>query len=135
MAGTTPAYLAALVAAAMMHGTAYQAPATVYAALTVADSSDATAGTEFSDATYARVAVAPASLFSRSGGVLSTIIDILWPGATAAYTVHDVEFYDSLLSSGSNNRVLPFIVVSPNVVVPINEQFKLPSGSGTETVS
>jgi hypothetical protein len=134
MAGTTPAFLAAQIAAAMMHGTAYQAPATVYAALTVADSSDATAGTECSDATYARQPVTPASLFSRTGGVDTTILDILWPGATAAYTVHAVEFYDSLLSSGSNNRVLPYIPIS-SVVVPINEQFKLPAGSGSITVS
>ncbi len=132
--GTTPAYLAALVAAAMMHGTAYQAPATVYAALMTTDSSDATPGTECGDATYARVSVAPASLFSRSGAVDTTILDILWPGATASYTVHAVEFFDSALSSGSNNRVLPYIPIS-SVVVPINEQFKLPAGSGSITVS
>lgn len=135
MSGTTPAYAAALIAAAMMHGTAFQAPATVYAALTVDDSTDAAAGTECSDATYARVPVTTADLFSRTDAILTTIIDIVWPLATVSYDVHDVEFYDSLDDSGSNNRVLPFIPISPNVTVPAGVTFKLPAGSGTETVS
>lgn len=141
MSGTTPAWLADQIAKHIAKIATYTPPATVYAALMVTDSSDAAAGTECSDATYARIPCslgasgAGVDLFTDLAGVLTTCIDVLWGAATAQYVVHAVEFYDSLLSSGSNNRVLPFIPISPNVTVPINEQFKLPSGSGTETVS
>jgi hypothetical protein len=133
MAGTTPAALAQKLAQHMAKLATYTAPTTVYAALVTTDSSDATAGTECVDANYDRVPITLANLFSDAGGVLTTILDILWPAAAASYTVHGIEFYDNTKSNGGA-RCLPFIPIS-SVVVPINEQFKLPAGSGTVTVS
>jgi len=95
MAGTTPAALAQKLAQHMAKLATYTAPTTVYAALVTTDSSDATAGTECVDANYDRVPITLANLFSDAGGVLTTILDILWPAAAASYTVHGIEFYDN----------------------------------------
>jgi len=62
-------------------------------------------------------------------------LDILFPqntGAGAWESCTWVEFYDA---STAGNRCLPWLVLDSAVACPINEQVKIPSGSGTETGS
>ena len=141
MAGTMPSYLRDALANHVAKLATYTPPTTIYAALTKTAPTASAAGTELTSGTntgYARVACTLASLFSESGGVLTTIADVLWPqnsGAGAWESATWVEFYDSSTSGGSNNRVLPWIVLGSAVACPAGEQVKMAAGAATVTGS
>ena len=141
MAGTEPAYIRDKILNHIADLATYTPPTTVYAALCKTAPTASTPGTEITSGTdtgYARVALTLASLFSESGGVLTTVIDILFPqnsGSGAWESCQWIDFYDSSTSGGSNNRVLPWLALGGAVACPVNEQVKIAAGAATETGS
>jgi len=139
MSGTMPAYIRDEILDHLAKNDTFTPQTTVYAALTKTTPTAATAGTELTAAIntgYARVSLTLADLFgTASSGVLTTAIDILFPQNTdteAWESATHVEFYDA---ATDGNRCLPWMALSSAVACPVNEQVKVPSGSGTITGS
>jgi hypothetical protein len=111
------AHLANLIITAYQHGAAYQGPATIYLALVTDNPSATVAGTEVTDAAYARESFAQSGFTNDGAGGLTNTAAIVWSAVAAAdYTLPVValEAYDA--ATDGNRLWYEYLDVSVTII-------------------
>ena len=119
---------AALIAAAIAHGAAYQGPASIELALVTTLPTAVSAGTEVTGGSYARQTVNPASAFTQDGvGGFYNTTAVVYPtlsGTDYDAAVVAVEAYDH----SDHTTRLWYIVLDSPVTKVIGETPQFPPG-------
>ena len=114
---------------AVLRGTAYSSPSTVYVSLYTTDPTDADTGTEVSGGSYARTAV---TFGAPSNGVSTNSADVTFPTATAGWgTVTHIGIHDA--STGGN--LLFHTPLSTSKTIDSGDIFKITSGNLSVTLA
>lgn len=114
---------------AVLRGTTYTSPTTVYLALFTSNPTDAGTGSEVSGGAYARQAIA---FSTPSDGVAVSSADIFYPVATAAWgTVTHIGIYDAL--TGGN--LLFHGALTNSKTIAADDQLKIAAGDVSITLA
>ena len=115
-------YLENALVNAVLRGTSYTSPTSVYLGLFTSNPTDAGTGTEVSGGAYARKAI---TFSAPSDGVSTSSADVLFPLATAAWgTVTHIGIFDAL--TGGN--LLFHGTLTNSKTIAADDQLKIAAG-------